>query len=188
MAAILPPVAEEHPELAIEVNVEGTRRIVEALRDKPGVPLVFTSSVAVFGPTADAVQPVSPETDAPHPRGAYAETKFQAERLIEGAGIAFVTLRLAATAYTALDLRDRNHVFTIPLENRIEFCHTDDSSLAIVNAVMRFGAVKGKTLVISGGPGQGMLYGELLGGVLQLFGLPLPPRGKFTREPAYLDW
>jgi hypothetical protein len=33
-----------------------------------------------------------------------------------------------------------------------------------------------------------MLYGEMVGSVLGVMGLPLPPSRKFTREPYYLDW
>jgi hypothetical protein len=60
--------------------------------------------------------------------------------------------------------------------------------VAICNAVKDFNTVKGNTLVISGGPQQRMLYKDMVGGVLGVMGLPLPPEDKFTKEPYFLDW
>lgn len=189
MAAILPPVAYEKPKLAAKVNVGGTRTIVDLIKEKGGhIPLVYTSSVAVFGPTPNATEPISPDKDAPHPKGAYGETKLQAENLIKESGINYLVLRLSATMYSIFEASDLKRMFTVPLDNRIEFCQPDDVALAILNAVKDFDAVKGNTLVISGGPGQRMLYKDMISAILGVLGLPLPPADKFTPEPYYLDW
>jgi hypothetical protein len=79
-------------------------------------------------------------------------------------------------------------MFTIPLNNRIEYCHPHDTAVAILNAVNNFEKVKGNALVISGGPKQRMRYRDMLGAILGVMGLPLPPDRKFTKEPYYLDW
>jgi nucleoside-diphosphate-sugar epimerase len=76
----------------------------------------------------------------------------------------------------------------MPLDTRVEFCHPDDLAVAILNAVKYFDAVKGNTLVISGGPDQRMLYRDMVGNIIGIMGLPLPPAEKFTREPYCLDW
>jgi nucleoside-diphosphate-sugar epimerase len=189
MAAVLPPVAYDNPELARYVNVGGTANIIDVVKEKgSNLPLVFTSSAAVFGPTPDATEPVSPEKDTPHPKGVYAESKLQAENLIREAGIEYVILRLTATMYLLFRVSDMNRMLTVPLKNRIEFCHLDDTALAILNAVRNFDIVKGNTFVISGGPDQRMYYQDMIGGILEVLGLPLPPADKFTREPYYLDW
>ncbi|MGB2853049.1 MAG: NAD(P)-dependent oxidoreductase [Dehalococcoidia bacterium] len=189
MAAILPPVAYEKPELASKVNVGGTQIVVDLLKEKGGrIPFVFTSSVAVFGPSPNATEPISPENNVPHPKGAYGETKFQAENLIKEAGIDYVILRLTATMYLAFGTSDLKRMFSVPLDNRIEFCHPDDTAVSILNAVKNFNAAKGKTLVISGGPDQRMLYKDMIRRILRVMGLPLPPARKFTKEPYYLDW
>jgi nucleoside-diphosphate-sugar epimerase len=189
MAAVLPPLAYDNPELARRVNVEGTANIIDIIKEKgSNLPLVFTSSAAVFGPTPDATEPISPEKDTPHPKGVYAETKLQAENLIRKAGIEHVILRLTATMYLLFRVSDMKRMLTVPLKNRIEFCHLDDTALAILNAVKSFDLVKGNTFVISGGPDQRMYYQDMIGGILKVLGLPMPPAGKFTREPYYLDW
>lgn len=189
MAAILPPLADAKPELARKVNVEGTRLLVNLLKEKgEHVPLVFTSSVAVFGPTPATTEPLCPDKHVPKPLGAYAETKLEAESIIKQSGIDYLILRLTAIMYFNFEVSDLRRMFGIPLNNRLEFCHPDDLAVAIVNAVKNWDAVRGNTLVVSGGPDQRMLYKDMVGDILGVLGLPLPPEQKFTREPYYLDW
>jgi len=189
MAAILPPVAYEKPQLADKVNVGGTKTIVDLIKERGGnIPFVFTSSVAAFGPTPNASQPLCPDRTDPRPRGAYGETKLQAENLIKQSGIDYAILRLTATMYLAFGVSDLKRMFTVPLSNRIEYCHPDDTALAILNAVKNFHTAKGNTLVISGGPEQRMLYKDMIKAILGIMGLPVPPAHKFTTKPYYLDW
>jgi UDP-glucose 4-epimerase len=189
MAGILPPVAYDKPELAASVNVGGTRNIVDALKqlDKR-IPFVFTSSVAAFGPTPDFTKPLCPEECGANPRGAYGETKLQAENIIKESGIDYVILRLTATMYLSFSMSDLKRMFSVPLNNRVEYCHPDDTAIALFNAIKNFEEAKGNTFVISGGPEQRMLYRDMVGAMLKVLGLPLPPARKFTREPYYLDW
>lgn len=189
MAGILPPVAYQKPDLARRVNVGGTALLVDAIKEKGvRIPIVFTSSVAVFGPTPGASEPISVEKNEPHPQGAYGETKLAAENVIRESGLDHLILRLTAVMYFTHEVSDLKRMYTVPLDNRVEFCHPDDLALAIRNAVRSFDTVKGNTLVVSGGPSGRMLYREMVGAVLGVMGLPLPPAGKFTRQPYYLDW
>jgi nucleoside-diphosphate-sugar epimerase len=189
MAGILPPLAYEKPDLAAKVNVGGTRIIVDLLKQTgKQIPFVFTSSVAAFGPTPDACRPLCDEEHEANPRGAYGETKVQAEKIIKESGIQYVILRLTATMYLTFSLSDLKRMFSVPMENRVEYCHPDDTALAILNAVNNFDTVNGNTLIISGGPEQRMLYKDMVGAILKVLGLPLPPDRKFTKEPYYLDW
>lgn len=189
MAAVLPPLAYQNPELARRVNVEGTGNVIDVIKEKGGnLPLVFTSSAAVFGPSPEATEPISVEKNAPKPEGMYGETKLQAENLIREAGIDHVILRLTVTMYLIFTVSDMKRMLTVPLKNRIEFCHLDDTALAILNAVKDFDLAKGNTLVISGGAGQRMYYQDLIGAILKVLGLPMPPASKFTKKPYYLDW
>jgi nucleoside-diphosphate-sugar epimerase len=189
MAGILPPVAYEKPELAAMVNVGGTRIIVDSLKETGReIPLVFTSSVAAFGPTPDASEPLCPEEHDSNPRGAYGETKLQAENIIKESGVKYLILRLTATMYLSFSISDLKRMFSVPLNNRVEYCHPDDTASAICSGIKNFDTVEGNTLVISGGPEQRMLYKDMVGAILRVVGLPLPPERKFTRKPYYLDW
>jgi nucleoside-diphosphate-sugar epimerase len=189
MAGILPPVAYEKPALAAKVNVGGTKLIVDLIKERGGnIPLLFTSSVAAFGPTPDASQPLCPDKTKCNPSGAYGETKLQAENLIKESGIDYVILRLTATMYLSFSVSDIKRMFTVPLNNRVEYCHPNDTASAILNAIKNFDSVKGNILVISGGPEQRMLYKDMIRAMMGIMGLPLPPAKKFTTEPYYLDW
>ena len=189
MAGILPPGTEANPGLATKVNVGGTKTLVDAIRKREKrIPFVFTSSVAVFGPTTAATEPISVEKNAPDPKDVYGETKLKAETLIRESGIDCVILRLSAAMYTVFELSDVRRLYDIPLNNRLELCHPEEVSLAIVNAIVNFEAAKGNTLIISGGPKGRMLYKDMIGSILGVLRLPLPPARKFTQQPYYLDW
>ncbi len=189
MAAILPPVADNRPELARRVNIDGTKMLVDLIKEKGGrIPLIYTSSAAVFGPTPDATEPLCPDKNDPQPKGVYGETKYLAEKSIRESGIDYAILRLTATMYLIFKTSDLKRMFSIPLNNRIEYCHPHDTAVAIINAVNNFQAIKGNTFVISGGPQQRMLYKDMISKILNVIGLPLPPAKKFTRKPYYLDW
>lgn len=189
MAGILPPVAYEKPELATKVNVGGTKIIVDLIKERDdNIPFVFTSSVAAFGPTPHATKPLCPDKNVPNPKGAYGETKLQAENIIKESEIDYVILRLTATMYLTFKISDLRRMFTVPLNNRVEYCHPNDTASAILNAVKNFDKVKGNILVISGGPEQRMLYKDMIRAMMGIMGLPLPPTRKFTTEPYYLDW
>jgi hypothetical protein len=83
---------------------------------------------------------------------------------------------------------DLRRLYGIPLNNRLEVCHPEEVSLAIMNAIVNFQAAKGNTLIISGGPKGRMLYKDMIRGILGVLRLPLPPARKFTQRPFYLDY
>ncbi len=88
--------SESHQEPALyrRVNVEGTRRLLEAMQEASVRFLVFSSSAAVYG--CPEVSPVA-ETHPCHPRHPYGATKLEAEQLIEQAqrthGLQAIVLR-----------------------------------------------------------------------------------------------
>ena len=190
LAAMVEPMTEQNSELASRINVGGTRTIVNLVKDRDvSIPFVYISSAAVFGPTPDATECLHPDRNSCNPVSIYARTKLQAENLIRESGIDYVILRLTPVPYEKISLSDIKHqMFIIPLETRVEFCHPDDAYLAMVNSVKYFDKVKGRTLIISGGPGQRMRYKDLVAASLGTFGLPLPPRHKFAEGTFALDW
>ena len=115
MAGILPPVSEERPELAKRVNVEGTRVLVDILREREKrVPLLFTSSVAVFGPTPDTSRPISVEQDLPRPDCSYGQTKLQAEQMGVSFFYVLMMVSFATAVFLAAEIIYSNDSFQIP--------------------------------------------------------------------------
>jgi nucleoside-diphosphate-sugar epimerase len=187
LAGILPPVTDRDPRLAWRVNVGGTKVLLDLLRgSRRAIPLVFASSVAVFGATPEAVEPLSPGRNPPNPQEPYAETKWECEQLIRGSGIDHAILRLPAAF--GIEPGARALMCRLPLENRFEFCHPANTVRALVNAMRNFELVDGETLVVSGGPSQRMTYGRMLASVLGVLGLPLPPARRFSRTWYCTDW
>lgn len=83
LAAVLSGGSEDDFDLAMRVNVDGTRALLEAARSARGagkpVRFVFTSSLAVFGGT---VPDVVPETWATQPDSTYGSLKAIGELLV----------------------------------------------------------------------------------------------------------
>ena len=80
LAAVVSAEAEADFEKGVRVNVDGTRRLFEAVRRAPGVPrVVYASSIAVFGaPFPDPI----PDDFHPTPLTSYGTQKLIGEALL----------------------------------------------------------------------------------------------------------
>lgn len=84
LAAILSARGEQDPRLAYDVNQTGTWNVLEACRRAKVGRLVFTSSIAVFGPPPSGPLPdPTPDDVALHPTTMYGVTKVSGELLCE---------------------------------------------------------------------------------------------------------
>jgi threonine 3-dehydrogenase len=84
LAAILSARGEKDPRLAYDVNQTGTWNVLEASRKTKVARLVFTSSIAVFGPPPSGPLPdPTPDDVALHPTTMYGVTKVSGELLCE---------------------------------------------------------------------------------------------------------
>jgi threonine 3-dehydrogenase len=82
LAAILSARGEQDPRLAYDVNQTGTWNVLEAARRAKVKRLIFTSSIAVFGPPPSGPLPdPCPDDVALHPTTMYGVTKVSGELL-----------------------------------------------------------------------------------------------------------
>lgn len=82
LAAILSARGEKDPKLAYDVNQTGTWNVLEACRIAKVQRLIFTSSIAVFGPPPSGPLPdPTPDDVALHPTTMYGVTKVAGELL-----------------------------------------------------------------------------------------------------------
>jgi nucleoside-diphosphate-sugar epimerase len=186
LAAMIPPRADEQPELARKYNVDGTAALIAACLAQPTPPrLLFTSTLDVHGNTLHRIPPrhVDDPLVATNP---YTEHKIECERLIRASGLSWSILRLADVP--VLGIRAPHPImFEIGLENRIEAIHADDAGLAIANA-LETPDVWGRVLFVGGGPSCQLTYREYLTRMLAAMGIrPLPERAFSTAEYA-TDW
>lgn len=97
-AAALIDGCDENPELATQINVEGTRHIAE-IASELRIPTVFISTAAVF----DSKRGTFRETDMPEPKSVYGKTKLEAEQIIRDINAPSLILRpsfIVGTSHT----------------------------------------------------------------------------------------
>jgi len=190
MATTMTSLGRVEPETVTKVNVGGTRILVDQIKKNgQSIPFVYTSSVVVFGPTQHRPEPLNCERDYPKPKGIYAQTKFEAEEVIRSSGIDYVILRLASGWQNSVFTRKELKVmFNMPLNSRIEICHTDEMNLAIINSIRNFDTVKGNTLIVSSGVRGRIVHQDRVRAVMKVLGLPEPPVYRFNTVSYQMDW
>lgn len=186
LAAMIPPPSEDHPELAREVNVEGTRNVVSAALAADGPPrLLLASTLDVHGMTLDRPPPRHVD-DARVATDAYTGHKIECEDMVRASGLTWSILRFADVP--VLGMRAPHPlVFEIGLDNRIESVHPDDVGLAITNA-LRTPQVWERVLFIGGGPSCQNTFREYLTEILAGMGIPALPEYAFADKVYPTDW
>ena len=186
MAYILPPVADDHPALAEEVNIGGTRNVIEAACAQAVPPrLLFASTFDIFGFTQDHPPPRR-VTDPVAATDAYTRHKIEGERMVRESGLGWTILRFADVP--PLAMRSPHPImFRIPLQTRFEVLHTDDAALAVANALAS-DAVWGRVWLIGGGPTCQIHYRDYLGRMLDVMGIGRLPETAFGHQPFSTDW
>jgi nucleoside-diphosphate-sugar epimerase len=170
LAACIPPLADKNPDLAAEINITGTRNIIEAAKQQRKPPhIIYSSSIAVYGdrrqnPCIRIDDPVSPNDD-----DYYAKQKVFSEILLKESGVPWTILRL--TYITDVErLKLDPLMFSMPLETHLEICDVEDAARAIANAADT-DENRAKMMNIGGGVRCRTTFGEYLSEMFRLFGL-----------------
>ena len=191
MAAVIPHLSatgvnsEDQPDFAEEVNVGGTRNVIDAILEQPWRPrLILGSSLHVFGRTQQ-MQPPRRITDPVSPVEHYARHKVQMEHMVRNAPLVWSIFRFAAALPVRLIIDPG--MFNVPLNNRIEYVHPRDIAVALTNA-LSCEHVWGRTLLIGGGEACQLYYRDMMKEVLGAAGLDLLPEEAFAQEEFSTDW
>lgn len=184
LAAIIPPLADLQPELAYDVNVMGTKNLLEVLSQIPlesRPRLVYTSSISIYGDRRK--NPLIKRDDKPNPnqKDHYAHQKLEAEGLIKQSELEWVIFRL--TYIVSPHKLEMNPImFDIPLDTKLEICHAKDAAIALVNAIENEN-IWGKILHIAGGKNCRTDYKQYLKRMFDIFGIGFNgfPEGAFSR-------
>ena len=177
--------SETDPEWAREINVEGMKNLLEAMKMQPKPPrIIFSSSLHIYGKTQHLPPPRS-ILDTPDPIEHYAKHKVECEQMLHFSGLSWAIFRLGASLPVRL-LMDPA-MFDVPLDNRIEFVHRRDVGCAIANA-LETEEIWGKIWHIGGGPDCQLYQRDLVEGVLESVGVGMLPDVAFTDEPYPTDW
>ena len=178
-------ISSDRPGWAREINVGGTRNLLNAMRAQPKPPrILFASSLHVYGRTQDQ-SPYRRVEDPLSPTDHYSLHKIICERLVRRSHLRWAIFRLGASIPARLIL-DRG-MFEVPLDTRIEFVHQRDVALAMANALDNE-AVWGRIWNIGGGPRCQLTEREMVQRVLEAVGVGMLPDDVFAARPYPVDW
>jgi len=187
LAFVIPSLSEEKPNWSWEINVEGTRNLLNAMRAIERRPkIVFASSVSVFGKTQQS-DPPRTAGDQVMPTDNYSHHKVACEQLIKISGLNWAILRIGAVLSPSLYKIDPM-LFDVPLDTRIEVIHARDAGIAFANAAVSKDDVWGKTLLVGGGPHCQIHQRDIVEKVLDAVGIGMLPEKAFASKPFYTDW
>ncbi|MHA1345567.1 MAG: NAD-dependent epimerase/dehydratase family protein [Candidatus Heimdallarchaeaceae archaeon] len=193
LAAIIPPLAYDMPELAYEVNVTGTTNLLRVAEQCPVPPkFIYISSIAVHGNRMEHDPPTIVDDPLnPLNYDNYAQHKIEMEMKFWKCKLPWVILRFAAVTPFEITWNVPDIMYDIPLDQRIELVDSRDAALACVNALSA--EVIGKTLFIGGGKGNQMYQRDFVSKMLDVLGIGMLPESAFkqvrTADDYYhCDW
>lgn len=182
LAALLPPRSEANRALTMRVNVEGTRNVINALKDRLETPLILASSISTYGPTADEEPPI-PEGSPQIAHNNYSKSKIEAERIVMASGNPYVVLRIAPIAVA--DLIELPEVIPYRADQRVEFVYVGDAAQALYSAFETKEAWS-CTFNIAGGRSWQMTGSEYIEGFYGALGVDVEPH--YSEVYTAIDW
>ena len=182
LAALLPPRSEIDREFTLSVNLEGTRNVIEALKSRQGVYLVFASSISTYGITAFE-EPLISEDYPQKAHNNYSKSKIEAERIIRASEIPYVVLRIAPIAIA--DLVELPDIVPYRADQRVEFIYVEDAAWALFSAAVNKKAL-GRIFNIAGGASWQMTGAKYIKRFYEALGVYIEPN--FNEEYTALDW
>ena len=186
LAGIVPPLTQKKPELAHQINVLGSELLIkEALKQKNLPKIIFPSSISIYGPQP----PDSPPRNAEHqvnPVDVYTSTKFETERLIINSGLPWIIFRITAAPSLSLKENEIELLYSMPIEQKIEFAHPYDVGLALANAITA--EIEGKVLMIGGGKECQYINRAFVSKYLETLGIGMLPEAVFRIPKRENQW
>jgi nucleoside-diphosphate-sugar epimerase len=169
LAAIIPPLADENPDLAFKVNTLGTENLIRNLEAlSPEAFVIYSSSISVYGdrlenPYIKIDDPLNPgEGDE------YAKTKISAEQIICSSKLDWSILRLTAIMGKH---KLSKLMFHMPLSTSLEIATPEDTARALINAIEHKLLISGKKFNLGGGENCRTTYKEFLTRSFEILGL-----------------
>lgn len=188
LAAIIVPASEARPVLAQEVNVVGTKNIVDAIGDMERKPLLaYCSSFAVFGPQRKP--PPRNVGEVPIASDHYTRHKIACEEMIQGMKSPWTILRLGGMADSRMHNRgwdQAKYALAVSANNRFEYIHPKDVAVAFVNVLTR-GDAHYRIHLIGGGRDCQVTHKDVINATLGAMGITLSD-SDFGEMPLYADW
>ena len=171
LAAVIPPMADKFPQLAADVNITGTRNLVECIEElSPNAYLIYSSSISVYGDRLFNPWIKTSDKLIASDRDEYAKTKIEAEKFIMNSKINWTIFRLTAI------MGINNHrvsplMFHMPLETPMEIATPEDTGRAFVKAIRHMEVLNKNIYNLSGGEKCRILYSDFISRSFEIIGL-----------------
>lgn len=184
LAAIIPPLADQNTQLAHEVNVNGTKNLLDQLKkNSSSVFFMYASSVSVYGDRllSDGIK-IGDELK-PSVGDYYAVTKIEAESLVINSGLDYTIFRLSGVMGPRPG-EDPSKIeplmFHMPLDTKYEFVTTRDCGLAFAKAINHQKSLSKKIYNLSGGEACRVIFRDFLKHNFEISGIDLDKFPKYS--------
>ena len=168
LAGVIPPLADRDPKKTYKVNFEGTKNIVDAIKEYGHGFIMFASSISVYGDRVEDYQIRLGDPVKFSQGDYYAQVKKMTEDMIITSGTEYTIFRLSA-------IMDTPHIdplmFHMPLETKIEIASARDTARAFVLGLTKKDQLQGKIFNLGGGETCRCSYRELLQHCFEIYGL-----------------
>ncbi|MGD0803373.1 MAG: NAD(P)-dependent oxidoreductase [Candidatus Bathyarchaeia archaeon] len=179
LAALMPPRSEADESLTHMVNVVGTINLLKNI--EKGTPVVFSSSISVYGVTPGERKPID-ELHSLTPHDSYSKTKILGEKIVSKSGNPYTILRISPIAVA--DLVELPSIIPYRADQRVEFIFVEDAARAIVGALQLVG--EKETFNVAGGDSWQMLGHQYIEGFYEALGVEVDP--KYSEEFTAVHW
>lgn len=201
LAAVVSGQAEAEYDLGMAVNLDGTRHVLNALagRDRP-VPMIATSSLAVFG--SNAPEPLTEATPT-QPRNSYGAAKAMGEiamsdarrrGMVEARSLRLPTIIVRPGAPNAAASSFASSIFREPLADKPATCPVDpglkmwvaspDTAVAAMIRAMSIPPADWPDFSAVNVPGVSASVGEMLEALAEVGGAKARDLVRLERDPA----
>ncbi|MHA1157046.1 MAG: NAD-dependent epimerase/dehydratase family protein [Candidatus Heimdallarchaeota archaeon] len=177
LAFFLPPINDENRRDATEVNITGTKNIIESARNLTKPPkLIFASSVAIYGDTREKHQPIN-TNEKPNPTDNYSKHKVECMNLIKQSNLTY-SIYILGVITPVKELMYDAKMFDVPIDTNIELLHPFDVGAAFANGLTNE-KIWNKTLHIAGGPSCRLNYRNFVNSTMKAMGIGSIPDEAF---------
>ncbi|MCC7517357.1 MAG: NAD(P)-dependent oxidoreductase [Pseudomonadales bacterium] len=189
LAAVLPPVTDNAPELAHDINVKATLRLMADIGSRVNKPLlIYPSSVTVFGFPEPSTRLMRAD-DPVAPSDNYTRHKVEVEQALAASNIPWSILRVGVSVDSRTLGADRSmmrKLFAVSPDNPLHYVHPMDVATAMVNAINNPRAL-GRILLLGGGDDCRVTQHQFLSAALNALGVTLP-RDMLGQDRYYTSW
>lgn len=193
LAFMIPPYSEESPSVSYNINVLGTKKLLEFTEGhSPKARFVFASSTSVFG-KQEGVQTIVSLENIPNETSNYTSQKITCESMVKDSSLDWRVLRLSAIMNPEFRPDDKSRRFgmLINLNTHFEPVHILDVADAFKN-VLHLKSNNDRLFIISGGTKNRVSYKQYVEKMMQaLIGNITEkdiPWHKFSDKAYYMYW